>query len=375
MGNFKAAVKASAAQDDSAYWIYPPGVEPLVENCDHEAARAAGRRTKTCKVCGAVRYERVSNFIKGGDVPGDNKNLAMRDTRFAVTGILANELYTQQAKQFHPELDSQDFNALIDRAARDAGIWTKAEWGTGVHAWGEDVDNGDSPSYPLAKSADLDNFGPALRGLSESWRDRNAFKLFQDNFKKMRKDVQAYMILSEAHGFEWTKAEAVVVLDEYEVAGKLDRLGNVAPTCPLYCCEKPHVGDIKTGSVEHGKRTKVMQFGSYALGKLYNPKTRERIESGACTKTAYIMHIPKEKPSIPELVAVPIGEARELLDLAQNVWTKHSVKNYFKSVGVAEYIAEKINSVSDETELEEFYERTGQCWTDEHVALASAKFN
>lgn len=370
--------KASSTKDDSAYWIRPldengdPIVPEGTEDCTHPNTTF---KTKTCPDCGAIRFKRVSTFIKAGEVPADYENLQVRETRFAVAGILSNAKLSQDAKGLDPEGDWEEevkpLNNFIKRGQRIAGLWTKAEWGTVVHAWTEDVDNGFSSRSPLAEEPDLELFGPAIQELGNGdWKNKGAWELFLKHFKAIRKDVQAYMDLSEAHGVTFERAEAMIVLYEYEVAGKLDRLGNVAEWSDQYCCEKLHVFDTKTGSVEHGKRTKVMQFGAYALGKLYDSKTFRCKDSGACQKTAYIMHIPKGKPSDPAVVKVPLTRARARLDLAHDVWTEHATRNSFKAVGMEPWLLSKVGAVKSEAEMDALYERTHQYWNEEVGALA-----
>jgi hypothetical protein len=377
---YKAASGGSSPfQDESAYWIIPlnelgePDILPdAPDNCDHAEA-IANKRSKKCNECGAYRYTRVSNFIKAGDVPSDYENLYQRETRYAVKGILSNEAYVAQARQFDPDKDSWDFTGLNKRAQRDQGIWMKAQWGTAVHAWTEDVDNGESSREPLADKPDFSLFGPAMADIETSWRNEQAKELFITEFKKMRKDVQSFMDLSVAHGVTFERCEAMIVLDEYKVAGKLDRLGNVATWSERYCCDKPHVFDTKTGSVDYGKRGKSMQFGSYSLGKLYDPRTHQRKDSGACTKTAYIMHIPMMQPKESTLIGMSIERARTRLDLAHDVWTEHSVRNYLKRSGMGDYIEAQIIAAASEADLDALYARMNPYWSEEHTAMAQAK--
>jgi len=378
-----AAAKASSSKDETAYWIRPLGDdgEPVVpegtENCDHEEARKSWQ-TKVCKVCGAVRYKRVSTFIKAGEVPADYENLQVREQRYVIAGLLENRKLIEDAEGLDPDGDFRNeilvLNGIVKKAMREAGIWTKAERGTVVHAWTEDVDNGYSSRAPLADKPDPELFGPAIQEICNGeWKNKGTSYLFFNHFKALRKDVQAYMDLSEAHGVTFERAEAMIVIDDYEVAGKLDRLGNVALWSPQYCCSKLHVFDTKTGSVEHGKRTKVMQFGSYALGSLYDDKTFRRTESGACTETAYIMHIPKEQPSEPALVKIPLTRAKIRLDLAHEVWTEHATKNSFKAVGMEPWLLDQVSKINNETDMDAFFARTHQYWTDEVGKAAESR--
>lgn len=350
---YKAAVSSQAFNSSHKYFIVPRGGGEVEE------------------------YRSVSTFIKALNVPSDSKNLDERDRRYTVAGIVSNPEFLKQAQELDPEGDwethKQPFNKLIAKASRAAGIWKSAEWGTGLHAWSEDIDNGQTSRDPLPDSPDLENFGPSITALSTSWRDKGAFDLFTQHFDTMREDIQAYIDLSEAHGFVFSKVEATIVLDEYTVAGTLDRLGNVAEWSPAYHCEKPHVFDIKSGSMDHGKREKVMQFGAYAHGTLYDHNTQERTQSGACTEMAYAIHIPAGNPSEARVIPVPLDRARLRLEMAHEVWTEHSKQHRWKKHGFDEYIAQGIENASSRQELDAFYLRMKNYWTTDHTVMAKKK--
>lgn len=353
MVEYKAAVSSQAFNASHKYFIVPPeGGE-------------------------ATEYRSVSEFIKALNVPADSKNLVEREKRYTVAGVLSSPEYTEVARSLDPNGDwenhKQPFNKILAKAAREAGVWDAAEWGTGIHAWGEDADNGQTSRNPLADKPDPELFGPAVNGLSTSWRDKGAYRIFVDNFDLMRRDMQAYVDLSEAHGVTFDKVEATVVLDEYEVAGTLDRLGNVATWSPVYCCSKPHTFDIKSGSMDYGKREKVMQFGAYSFGLLYDHNTQERTESGACTEMSYAIHLPAGQPEDAEIVMVPLDRARLRLDMAHEVWKEHSKQHRWKKFGFTEYITRMIGEATERDDLDTLYHRMKSYWTTDHTKLAKEK--
>lgn len=332
---FKAAKSASPEASDASYWIIPVNAkgEPEGE---------------------PVRYRRVSHFIS---VLGDKENLNRRDTRYAVVGAL--QYYASTIQSLDLDEDKKELDKVIERAARKAGKWDAADYGTAVHAWTEDIDNG----LQYARNA----LGPAVNKLK--WGPE---RMFQENFDFIAQDVEAYTILCEAHGLTFTKTEATIVLDEYHVAGTLDRLGRVAEWSPAYCCDKPHVLDVKTGSVDYGRMEKTMQFAAYAKSKLYNHDTGVRTEHGACLKTAYIVHLPA-KQARPSLIPIPLERGLIRLDMAHGVWEERKRKHMWKKYNTDQYITDQINSATTEDELTAFYYRTSFLWNEDHTALATNK--
>lgn len=351
MVEYKAATASTPAVSSSSYEIVPLNKDGVPEG-------------------EPVRYRRVSEFIKALDVPSDTKFLEYRDKRYAVYGVA--KYHADKLPNLHPEEDKLEFNKIIDKGARDAGIWNSAEWGTAVHAWTEDVDNGCTPTDPLATSPDFLQFGPAVRELQEDWRHKGALRQFVDNFEAMRRDVQAYLDLKDEYGLSFSHMEATLVIDEYRVAGTLDRLGNT--THPkTYHCDKPHVFDLKSGTVDLGKREKANQFGSYAKGRLYNHQTFERTDHGACQEMAYIIHLPKGNPAEAGVLPIPIDHVAEQLDVAHQVWTMHSKAHSWKKFGLFEFVERGIEEATTVAELDAFYDKTSQYWTPDHVNQAKEK--
>lgn len=302
----------------------------------------------------AKRYRRVSQFIS---IFADKENLARRDTRYAVVGAI--KFYANEIASLDLDEDKQELDKKIETAARKAGKWDAADYGTGVHAWTEDVDNG----LQFARNA----LGPAVKALK--WGTKTTF---ENNFEYIYRDVETYLLLKEAHGLKWTRAEATIVLDEYGVAGTLDRLGTVSEDSPAYCCDKLHVGDVKTGSVDFGRLEKSMQFACYAKGKLYNHDTGVRTEHGACLKTAYIIHLPARKAT-PAIIPVPLEHGLLMLDLAHAAWTERSHKHMWKKYNTDDWIARQVSEAGTEAELTELYTRTHMLWNEDHANTATAK--
>jgi len=328
--NFKPAQNASPEASSSSYYIIPPeGGEP-------------------------IRYRRVSKFIS---VLGDNENLVRRDMRYAAVGAV--KYYSTAINELDIESDKQELDKVIERAARKAGKWDAADYGTAVHAWTEDTDNG----VPFARGS----HGRAVSALK--WGPE---RMFKENYEDIYNDVAAYTLLAEAHGLKFERAEATIVLDEYHVAGTLDRLGYVAEWSPAYCCDKKHVLDVKTGSVDFGRMEKTMQFAAYAKSKLYNHNTGERTEHGACLKTAYIIHLPARKAR-PSLIPVPLERGLIRLDMAHEIWEERKRKHMWKVYNTDVWITSQIESITTEDELTEFYYRTSSLWTEDHAEQATNK--
>lgn len=309
------------------------------------------------------RYMRVSKFIKALQVPDDTSNLEKRTIRYSAIGAVKHfpELKTASAEE-----DKQEVNKILERAARKEGIWDSADYGTAVHAWTEDIDNGVTGTLN-ATGPDSPALGPAVQALKWGARD-----LFAGEFDSIKASVISYLDLVEAHGLTYTRAEATIVIDAYKVAGTLDRLGNVADWSPVYHCEKSHVLDVKTGSIDFGRREKTMQFAAYAKADLYNHDTHERTPHGACQDMAYILHLPAKQVN-PSIIPIPLESGMADLELSHTVWQSRGHRHMWKKFGLGEWLTKKIEGTRSLTELEQLYDTTKQYWTPEHVDTAKSK--
>ncbi|MEU5433806.1 hypothetical protein AB0G73_10555 [Streptomyces sp. NPDC020719] len=128
-------------------------------------------------------------------------------------------------------------NQIADKAMDAAGAYVKREKGTHLHALSEHVDAG--LPLPTGTSA-LD-----------------------------QRDMAAYLM--ETVDFEIRAVERFVVVPELRTGGTFDRLLEYSGPGPDgEHVEGLFIGDLKTGSVEHGKLKMAMQLAVYSRGEFYD---------------------------------------------------------------------------------------------------------
>lgn len=335
--NFKAAKPSSPKASGSSYWIVPPG------------------GTKK------VRYKRVSGFIA---VLEDKGLLANRDVRFAAHGVASDANLAKSIASMNVEEDKFAIDKLAERAARKAGKWFKADYGTVLHAVTEDHDAG----YEVLTKAVPES--PSIAELKWGTRD-----VLLENWDSIRRDAEAYARLIDAYQITFDKIEATVVLDDYEVAGTLDRIMTVGKAWSLPDDGEPKVGDVKSGSLDYGQLEKPTQFACYQMGVLYNHDTHERTPHSATSNTALVIHVPAGEGRAT-LVPLDLSQAKERLELCHQVIKarKSDDINDWTKYGAEEWLSTEIASASDDAALTALYERTQNMWTEDHVQQAREKF-
>lgn len=335
--DFQAAKPSSPTPSAGSYYIIPPdGGEP-------------------------VRYQRMTKFI---DVFADKSNLVKRDIRFAVKGSVK---YAEQLAKLDVDEDRYEIDNIADRAGREAGKWYSADYGTAMHALTEDFDNGHL-KLGFTKIPDT----PAVSELS-----RGPMNMLNNNLEAMRKDLQGYAILVEAYGLETVHAEATMVIDKYRVAGTADRFLTINNPMDLPVDDDPEslcsVMDLKTGSVDFGRREKAMQLAGYSLAEAYNHDTGERQPTGASKKYGYILHLPAGTGS-GSIIPVKLERAFQHIDKAFENWEVRKTKEMWKKFGVTDWLESQIEAAKTEEQLTELYFRTQAYWTHEHVTQAKNQF-
>jgi len=335
--DFKVAKASTAKPSGDSYWIVPPG------------------GTKK------VRYRRVSGFI---EVLDDKTNLAKRDKRYVGYGVATNPQLAQAIANMDVEEDKWELDKTIERAARKAGVWAKADYGTAGHALSEDFDAGHNIFTKTPPET------PAVSELK--WGPKDAL---MENWSHLKRDLQAYAALVEAYEITYSKVEATVVLDEYHVAGTLDRLGSIGNFRKMPAAPGPNVMDLKFGSVDFGRMTKPLQFRCYSAGVLYNHETHERKSHGGNPDVAYVIHVPMGQGRAT-LIPLDLTQAAKRLELCHQVWQarKEDDINEWVPFGSEEWLSERIAASKTEKELEALYLRTQSLWTEDHVNQAKEKF-
>lgn len=102
-------------------------------------------------------------------------------------------------------------------------------------------------------------------------------------------DCRAYLGALEAHGLRIVDREVVVVNDELNVAGRLDRI--VLWKQPGAQRATRVVADIKTGRVDYSQGKIAQQIEAYARGVQYDLETHERKSHGASKAIGLLIHV------------------------------------------------------------------------------------
>lgn len=329
--DFQAAKPSSPTPSSSSYYIRPPdGGEP-------------------------ERYQRVSGFIK---LFADTANLEKRSIRYAVLG---SAKYADQLMGMDVDADRYEIDQIANKASREAGVWQAADIGTALHALTEDYDNGHL-KLGFTKIPD----SPAVQAL-----ERGAMKELSDNLPAMSRDLDGYAALVEAYEVETMHAEVTLVHDRFKAAGTADRFVKIGNPMGMPVDEEAAcmTADLKTGSIDFGRREKSYQLAMYASMSIYNHDTGERSESGASQKYGYIIHLPHGEGRaslIPVKLERPLEELEKVFEAHQmksrkNMWTKYALD---------QWLPEQIQATTTEEELEQLYRRTKAYWGRDEVILA-----
>lgn len=191
---------------------------------------------------------------------------------------------------------------VIKPAQEAAGSDLAANLGTAGHAFAEKIDRGITL--------------PPLSGSFAKW-------------------VQTYRTLTA--GWRWSMAEARLVWDELQLAGRVDRIGRppgfmIAPDGVIIGPDDEVVVDVKTSSSSRYFGVKfAVQLAVYANGKLYNLETGERIGTGARTDWGLVVHIPTGGTS-GALYWVNLTIGAELAALAKEVMRQRGRKDLVSAV-------------------------------------------
>jgi hypothetical protein len=184
----------------------------------------------------------------------------------------------------------RDDKAALNRVTADAldasESGAKANKGTALHAFTEQIDRGQEP------------FGvPA----------------------NMIADLATYTEITARYTIEGI--EEFVVCDELKVAGTFDRIFRRDNTA--------YVGDLKTGAgaITYGQPSIAVQLAVYAHGQRYNTATGERTPLDVDQRTAIVVHLPAETGTA-QLYEVDIEAGWEAAK--QAVW----VRNWRKQRGL-----------------------------------------
>lgn len=199
-----------------------------------------------------VAYTRATTLAETLD---DRYNLELWKLRQVAIGLAARpDLLALVGAQ----RDDRDALNRITADALDASAsGARANKGTALHAFTEQIDRGQEP------------FGvPA----------------------NMIADLAAYVEMTSR--YRVLGIEEFVVCDEIKVAGTFDRIYEVDG--------KAYVGDLKTGdgAVSYGQASIAIQLAVYAHGERYDVRTGERSPLDVDQETAIVVHLPAESGEV-----------------------------------------------------------------------------
>ena len=171
-----------------------------------------------------VAWTRATTFITAIK---DTYGLELWKRRMAGLGLAARPDLLARVQSTDPNA-KRVLDAILDDALEAAAAGAKANVGTALHSWTEQLDAGHTPN------------------VGAEWQP----------------DIDAYQATLAAHGVAHVPGmtERTIVIEALGVAGTFDRLS----TLPIL--ERPAVADLKTGNVEKGWEDIALQLALYAHG-------------------------------------------------------------------------------------------------------------
>lgn len=197
----------------------------------------------------AVLHQRVSNFKRP---LADTYNLERWDRRCIAQGLVASP-GLQALAASTPYDDKEAWDEICEKARQAVKASDKADGGTGRHTMTERVDRGEP----------LDTFPEPYRS-----------------------ELAVYVETLTAAGMSILEIEQYVVLPDWLVAGRFDRLVSFG--------SKPMIADIKTGSLDFGMGEIAVQLACYAnAATIYDPQTcTHRPMPDVDKETGLVIHLP-----------------------------------------------------------------------------------
>lgn len=223
-----------------------------------ERGRYGWYKLKHPETMNAMTARRASSF---GKVLGDRTALERWSERMAVLGMASRPDLFSLVHGKDVKRDGKELNALIDEAKKAAGSNRKANLGTAVHGYCEQLDCG-------------------------RWT-------LDDVPQTHRADVAAYKERMDGSGLKTFPdlIERITYVPELDVAGKFDRIVQLPDGS--HC-----IADLKTGTIEYSIMEIEIQLALYAHGVNTSGiwDKRNRMWDGATLKVrediAVVMHLP-----------------------------------------------------------------------------------
>jgi len=200
----------------------------------------------------ALLHQRVSNFKRP---TADTYNVDRWDRHNIVQGIVMSP-GLQALAAATPRDDRGAWDDICEKARQAVKASDKASGGTGRHTMTERIDRGEP----------IDTFPEPYRS-----------------------ELAAYRATLDAAGMEILEIEQYIVLPQWKVAGRFDRLISFG--------SKPMIADLKTGSLDFGMSEIAVQLACYAnAATIYQPRTcTHRPMPDVDKDTAIVIHLPAGK--------------------------------------------------------------------------------
>lgn len=197
----------------------------------------------------AVLHQRVSNFKRP---MADMFNIDRWDRHNIVQGIIMSP-GLQALAASTPRDDKDAWDEICEKARQAVKASDKADGGTGRHNMTERLDRGEP----------LDTFPEPYRS-----------------------ELAVYRETLEVAGMSILEIEQYVVLPQWRVAGRFDRLVSFG--------SKPMIADLKTGSIDFGMGEIAIQLACYAnAATIYDPQTQtHRPMPDTDKETGLVIHLP-----------------------------------------------------------------------------------
>jgi hypothetical protein len=202
-------------------------------------------------------WTRATTFAKS---IADTYRLSLWQQRMAIKGLtMRPDLYAATAAT--PLEDRDALDGLVEKAKEVAGAKTAAGLGTALHSFTEAADRGEDVTP-----------GP--------WSP----------------DIAAYSAALPVHGLTVAPGmiERKIVVEQFSVAGTLDRIYRTATPCPQ-CDRSLCIGDLKTGAtLEYGWTEIAVQLALYAHADAIWDMAVMEYERPAplCQCNAIVVHLP-----------------------------------------------------------------------------------
>lgn len=241
---------------DGRPWIWNEDADPeKVKAWDDSGRKPSKKPTKMGRF-----YTRTTTFV---DAIDDKTTLSDWKIRNTVLGMAGKQTLISDALAVE-DPESKEGKQTLTRIANKAQEFVDADMG--------------------AKEGD------ALHLLTEDYHVKGDPGFVPPHLEPA---FDAYVEIME--DFEVVMCEVFVAIDEFGVAGTLDRLMICKKTGKLV------IGDLKSGRVDYGLPKMGRQIAGYSRGRIYNPKTFQRTPlqwdgQDVDLDLGYIIHVPiKEK--------------------------------------------------------------------------------